>query len=288
MRIRSFAKINLGLEVIGKRADGYHEIRTLLQSIDLHDEMKFRALPETRIELSGTDPNLSWGENNLIHQAAMLLAQRHTPRKGIAVHVIKRIPVGKGLGGGSSNAAMTLWALNQLWDLGLDGGKLKELGAALGSDVPYFLEGGLCLGTGRGEAVKPLPDLPSRACLLLFPHLSVSTEHIYRHHRVSLTSHGKGSRIMQFLERSNLDGLANELEATVFRFYPLIKENKRRLHDWQPELTAVSGSGSAVFGIFRNKGHARRAQRTLQAECRVQLVETLSRDRYRQSIRAGV
>jgi 4-diphosphocytidyl-2-C-methyl-D-erythritol kinase len=288
MRIRSFAKINLGLEVIGKRADGYHEIRTLLQSIDLHDEMKFRALPEARIELSGTDPNLSWGKNNLIHQAATLLAQRHAPRKGIAVHVIKRIPVGKGLGGGSSNAAMTLWALNQLWDLGLDGGTLKELGAALGSDVPYFFEGGLCLGTGRGEVVKPLPDLPSRACLLLFPHLSVSTEHIYRHHRVSLTSHGKGSRIMQFLERSNLDGLANELEATVFRFYPLIKENKRRLHDWQPEMAAVSGSGSAVFGIFRNKGHARRAQRTLQAECRVQLVETLSRDRYRKSIRAGV
>ncbi len=288
MRIKSFAKINLGLEVIGQRSDGYHEIRTLFQSIGLHDVLKFCILPDARIEVIGTDPNLSWGEDNLICRAAELLAKRHAPGKGVAVQVDKRIPVGKGLGGGSSNAAMTLWALNRLWDLGLERGQLKQLGGELGSDVPYFLEGGLCLGTGRGEVVEPLPDITSRTCLLLFPHLAVSTELVYRHHRVSLTSHGKGSKIMQFLESSNLDGLANDLEETVFRFYPLIKENKRRLHDWQPELTAVSGSGSAVFGLFQNKGQARRAQRALREECRVQLVETLSRDRYWQSMSAGV
>ncbi len=288
MRIKSFAKINLGLEVIGKRSDGYHEIKTLFQSVTLHDVLNFRALPDARIELFGTDPNLSWGEDNLIHRAAKLLEQRYASRKGVAVRVIKRIPVGKGLGGGSSNAAMTLWALNRLWQLGLDSVQLKELGGALGSDVPFFLEGGLCLGTRRGEVVKPLPDLPSHACLLLFPHLAASTEHIYRHHRVSLTSQGKESRIMQFLESPNLDGLTNELEATVFRFYPLIKENKRRLHDWRPDLAAVSGSGSAVFGLFRSKGQAWRAQRALRDECRVRLVETISRERYWQSIGAGV
>ena len=160
MKIESFAKINLGLEVVQRRPDGFHEVRTLFQSVGLRDTLEFLSIPGGGIELTGSDSSISWAEDNLIHRAAVLLVRRHAPKKGgIAIRVVKNIPPGRGLGGGSSNAAMTLWALNRLWGLGLARRELMALGAELGSDVPYFLEGGLCLGTGRGEEIQPLEDL---------------------------------------------------------------------------------------------------------------------------------
>jgi len=252
MKIESFAKINLGLEVVQRRPDGFHEVRTLFQSVGLRDTLEFLSIPGKGIELTGSDSSISWAEDNLIHRAAVLLVRRHAPKKGgIAIRVAKNIPPGRGLGGGSSNAAMTLWALNRLWGLGLARRELMALGAELGSDVPYFLEGGLCLGTGRGEEIRPLEDLGSRHVLLVLPRLAVSTAHIYGRHRVSLTSRGKDSKIMRFLKSPGLHGLDNDLEETIFRFYPLIKETRRRLHDLGPELTLISGSGSAVFGPLR-------------------------------------
>ncbi len=288
MQVRSFAKINLGLEVLGKRPDGYHEIRTLFQSIDFHDILSFRARRENRIELTGTDTRISWGKDNLVYRAASLLAQRYARDQGAVIHVIKNIPPGTGLGGGSSNAAMTLWALNQLWSLGLDRTSLMELGAELGSDVSYFLQGGLCLGTGRGEKLQPLKDLTRQTGLLILPRLSVSTALVYGHHRVSLTSKSKGSKIMQFLKSSQLHGLDNDLEETVFSFYPVIKESKRRLLGLKPALSLLSGSGSAVFGLFQNLAEVQRARQVLQGQCRVHMMETLSRDRYWESVSAGV
>ena len=183
MKVESFAKINLGLEVIRKRPDGFHEIRTLLQSIGLRDTLELTPLSGGGIELTGSDPNISWAEDNLIHRAAALLLRSHAPgNEGIAIRVVKNIPAGKGLGGGSSNAAMTLWALDKLWGLGLPGQELMSLGAELGSDVPYFLEGGLCLGTGRGEKIQPQPDLATGHVLLVLPRLAVSTARMYGHH----------------------------------------------------------------------------------------------------------
>lgn len=288
MRIKSFAKINLGLEVLRKRPDGYHEIRTLFQSVSLHDVLEFRPLDESRIELTGTAGDLSWGEDNIIHRAARMLSARHAPNKGIAIRVIKNIPLGAGLGGGSSNAAMTLWALNRLWGLGLSRKELAPLAAELGSDVPYFLEGGLCLGTGRGEIVEPLGDLPSRQGVLVLPRLPVSTAYIYRHHRVTLTSRDKDSKIRRFLTSADLHGLVNDLEDTIFRFYPLIQEHKRRLLLQRPELALVSGSGAAVFGLYADVEQARSAIQELPGDSRAQLVETLPRDRYWESVSAGV
>ncbi|MGB2907032.1 MAG: 4-(cytidine 5'-diphospho)-2-C-methyl-D-erythritol kinase [Candidatus Aminicenantaceae bacterium] len=289
MKIESFAKINLGLEVVQRRPDGFHEVRTLFQSVGLRDTLEFLSIPGGGIELTGSDSSISWAEDNLIHRAAVLLVRRHAPKKGgIAIRVIKNIPPGRGLGGGSSNAAMTLWALNRLWGLGLARRELMALGAELGSDVPYFLEGGLCLGTGRGEEVQPLENLGSRHVLLVLPRLAVSTAHIYGQHRVALTSRGKDSKIMQFLKSPGLHGLENDLEETIFCFYPLIKETKRRLHDLGPELTLVSGSGSAVFGLFSEARAARLARRALETEARVCLVETLTREQYWESVYTGV
>lgn len=288
MKVESFAKINLGLEVVRKRPDGFHEIRTLFQSVGLRDILEFLPASGSSIELTGSDPSISWAEDNLIHRAATMLSRTHALKKGVAIHVIKNIPPGRGLGGGSSNAAMTLWALNRLWGLGLVRQDLMNLGAGLGSDVPYFLQGGLCLGTGRGEEIRPLEDLERRYVLLVFPRLSVSTGFIYEQHRVTLTSHGKDSKIMQFLKSPGLHGLENDLEETIFCFYPLIKESKRRLRDLGSELSLVSGSGSAVFGLFSDLRVARQAWRMIQADTRVCLVETWSRDRYWESVNAGV
>jgi len=288
MKVESFAKINLGLEVVRKRPDGFHEIRTLFQSIGLRDVLEFRPKSGSGIELSGSDPGISWEEDNLIHRAATHLSRTYAVHKGAAIHVTKNIPPGRGLGGGSSNAAMTLWALNRMWGLGLARQELMAIGAGLGSDVPYFLQGGLCLGTGRGEEIRPLDDLERRYVLLLFPRLSVSTGFIYGQHRVTLTSLGKDSKIMQFLKSPGLFGLENDLEETIFRFYPLIKESKRRLHDQGSELSLVSGSGSAVFGLFSDLRTARLAWRTVKADSRACLVETWARDRYWESVNAGV
>ena len=141
MNIKSFAKINLGLEVIGKREDGYHEVRTLLQTVNLPDTLEFRPVPDGRITLSGDDRMISWGKDNLIFRAALLLKERFSVSKGVEIHVTKTIPPGKGLGGGSSNAAMTLYALNGIWDLGLEKVALIDLGKTLGADVPFFLKG---------------------------------------------------------------------------------------------------------------------------------------------------
>ena len=138
MRVKSFAKVNLGIEILRKRDDGYHDIRTLFQSIDLHDLMDFFPCASHEVILKGDDDSILWDESNLIHKAATLLKKCFAIKAGVKIHVTKRIPAGKGLGGGSSNAAMTLWALNDMWRMGLEEETLKSMGAHLGSDIPFF------------------------------------------------------------------------------------------------------------------------------------------------------
>ena len=168
MTVRSFAKINLGLEIVGKRPDGYHDIRTLFQTISLADEIDFGPAPDGVLELSGDDPAVAWDRTNLVHRAARLLQGGAGTAKGAKIAVRKSVPAGRGLGGGSSNAATTLLALNGLWSLGLGAGELARLARGLGADVPFFLKGGLCLGEEIGDRLTPLPDLISSR---LPPHL---------------------------------------------------------------------------------------------------------------------
>ncbi|NOR14659.1 MAG: 4-(cytidine 5'-diphospho)-2-C-methyl-D-erythritol kinase [Candidatus Aminicenantes bacterium] len=288
MRIRSFAKINLGLEIVGKRPDDYHEVRTLYQTISLSDAMDFMPTDEDRIELSGTDPSIPWDKGNLIYRAAELLQQRYSLRGGVSIRVEKNIPAGKGLGGGSANAAMTLFALNSLWEIGCSIAGLQKLGSELGADVPYFLQGGLCLGTGRGDVLQPLRDLPALACLLILPKIFISTAGVYANFCKSLTSKDKDSKIIQFLDSPDLVGLYNELEETIFRSYPQVEDIKDRLRAFEPELSLVSGSGSAVFAIFTDHRQADRARIKLRPEFTVCLTETLSRERYWDQVKTGV
>ena len=288
MRIKSFAKVNLGLEVIRKREDGYHEVRTLLQAINLYDVLEFRRTTEQRIVLQGDDPTVSWGSDNLIHRAALLLKRGRRLPGGIEIQATKTIPPGKGLGGGSSNAAMTLYALNELWELNLNVKTLMDLGKELGADVPFFLKGGLCQGTERGDEIVPVPDLKPLWCLLVLPRFSISTASIYGKLRLSLTSKSKDSKIIKFLDSRQLGSLENGLEETVFRLYPQLKPIKAYFQDQESELSLVSGSGSAVFGLFSDRYRAEKTLKELEKKYPAVLAETLPREQYWENIRAGV
>lgn len=281
---RSFAKINLGIEVLGLKPDGYHEIRTLFQTIDMHDTLEFIQAPPGRVSLEGDDPSIPWDENNLIYRAADLLRQRYSVKAGVMIRVKKVIPAGAGLGGGSSNAAVTLMALNKLWELNLPSEILAQLAREIGADVPFFLTGGLCLGEGRGDLISPLPELPPLPCLIVLPSFSVSTAEIYGYYRgrPSLTYQGEASRIKEFLERRRFSRLVNELEPVIFEFYPGLREIKSLLLHEEALVSLVSGTGSAVFSLFWEKSRALRAQEVLSQRGRVVLTETLPRIKYRQ------
>jgi len=288
MRIKSFAKINLGLEVRGKREDNYHEVRTLLQTINFFDVLEFRSTGQDKILLKGDDKTISWGRENLIFRAALLLKEQFHVSKGIEINVTKNIPPGKGLGGGSSNAAMTLHVLNKSWGLRLGKKALKNLGKQLGADVPFFLEGGLCLGLGRGDEITPLSDTATLSCLLVLPSFSIQTAHIYSHFSLSLTSQDKDSKIIKFLDNREFGLLENRLEETVFRFYPQLKAIKRLLRDQGSELSLVSGTGSAVFGLFLEQEKAEKVLRKAKKDYTSLFVETLPRERYWRNLKTGV
>lgn len=288
MRIRSFAKINLGLEVIKKREDNYHEIRTLFQAIDLSDVLDIHPIEKNEIRLSGNDESIPWDERNLIFKAVRFIKENCQIAKGVEIRVTKNIPPGKGLGGGSSNAAMTLYALNKIWRLGLKKEDLLQSGKRLGADVPFFLEGGLCLGFERGDRIVPLPDLEPLPCVLVFPPFPILSSDIYWHLEPFLTSMDKDSKINRFLESGELGFLENRLEATIFRLYPQLKAIKSRFQSQGARLSLVSGSGSAVFGLFLEREEAIKSLEELRKISPVLLVETLSRERYWKRLDAGV
>ncbi|MCJ7681077.1 MAG: 4-(cytidine 5'-diphospho)-2-C-methyl-D-erythritol kinase [Candidatus Aminicenantes bacterium] len=286
MVVKSYAKINLGIEILGKRPDGYHELRTLFQSVGLYDVLDFTPVEGSAIRLFGDRDEIVWDRTNLIHRAARLLQKESGKQRGVHIRVNKRIPPGRGLGGGSSNAAVTLHVLNRLWNIGLPQNRLFELGAGLGADVPYFLEGGLCLGQGRGESLSSLPDLKPFVCVLVWPNFPISTTRIYE--AVILTSPPKESNISGFLAGGDFSLLGNDLEKTVFRLYPQLKSIKSQLSDSEAVVSLVSGSGSTVFGVFSDREKAKKTRRGFDGENTALIVETVSRGDYRKSLSNGV
>ena len=288
IRVPSLAKINLGIEVVRRRSDQYHEIRTLFQSVDIVDVLEFERKQESKIVLTGNESSIPWDEDNLIFRAARLLQEESGSTEGISIHVTKHIPAGKGLGGGSSNAAVTLFVLNRLWNLGMGMARLKDLGGRLGADVPYFLEGGLALGLGRGDLCFPLTDLPPLYALVLFPDLTVPTESVYRNLRISLTLKPEDSKIIRFLDTSDLCSLRNDLEDSIFCLYPQLKEYKSLIQSPESELSLVSGSGSAVFSLFSDREKAEAAAARLGRGYNTVVTETVSQAEYRRILSTGV
>ena len=287
MTVKSFAKINLGLEIVGKRPDGYHDIRTLFQTVSLADEIDLEPVPNGILDLTGDDPAIAWDRTNLVHRAARLLQERTGTARGAKISVRKSIPAGRGLGGGSSNAAAILLALNRMWELGLGGGELARLAKSLGADVPFFLTGGLCMGEDIGDRLTPLPDLSPLTCLLFFPPFPISTASIYAGVEPSLTSLGKGSKIVRFLESGDFGLLGNDLERVIFRAHPELERWTSFFREQGALLSQVSGSGSAVYGLFSETACAEAARRKFPGTSDVRLAATLPRESYWAQLGAG-
>jgi 4-diphosphocytidyl-2-C-methyl-D-erythritol kinase len=247
IKLRSFAKINLGLEITGKRPDGYHTLRTVFQTIDLSDELRLKEKAAPRVTLNGSDRRVSWDDSNIIARACRLVYENYPLRRGFDIMVRKNIPPGSGLGGGSGNAAVMLLFLDRFFNLQIPGGQLKEMAAALGADVPFFLHGGTALAEGIGEELTPLAGIRPRPVALFIPASPVSTALIFS--RFRLTKARFPSKIQLFLRRGDFSVLENDLEKATFELFPEIREIKGKMLRGGCDLVQMTGSGSAVFGI---------------------------------------
>lgn len=258
--LRAPAKLNLYLRVLHRRPDGYHEIETLFERLDLADELTFELQP-SGIALTCSDSHLSCEGDNLVLKAARLLQRTSGTSRGARIHLTKRIPLAAGLGGGSSNAAATLVGLTQLWELSLAPEQLIELAATLGADVPFFLAPApFAVGRGRGEVCEPVSG-PHLAHVLVVPEKRLSTQEVYTKARFNLTA-PKPSINMVLHALSNgsprelAKGLWNDLEPEAIRRCPAISSIQKHLRDLGCLTTLVSGSGSAVFGLCSDPVHA--------------------------------
>lgn len=277
MEVLAFAKLNLTLEVLGRRPDGYHEVRTILQTIDLADRLEIQPHPNLRVECD--DPTLN-GEANLVWQAATALARCHNVPPRASVFIQKRIPVGMGLGGGSSDAAAALVALNQLWGLALGLSDLAQVASQVGSDVPFFLWGGTALAEGRGERIQPLPSLPRLPVTLVCPNVTIphKTARLYACLTPSHYSDGAPTRRMVGrLERGQFSQelASNIFEEVAFSVFPRLEELHRRVEAALGRAVHLSGSGPALFAIPSSEAEYRHVVDSLPAEdARVYLVST--------------
>lgn len=270
------AKINWFLAVVGKRDDGYHEIVSPMQCVSLFDHLSFES--SEKIELiSGMDVPV---EENLVYRAASLLRKISGCRKGVRITLKKNIPTAAGLGGGSSDAAYTLIGLNRLWDLGYDNERLTGIAAGIGSDVPFFIAGGLSLVEGRGEKVSPLKSDSTVPLLLVKPDIGISSRWAYGNYEAELTKKSIDIKLFcQVLNRQDFARLRelvfNDLERAVVREYPEVAEIKRMLIENGAVVSSMSGSGPTVFGVFSSVEEAGRASLNMgEKMCRV--VRTLS------------
>ena len=286
--VKSYAKINWTLDVLFKREDGFHELRTIYQTVSLHDTLR---LTETAsaIEIACDDERVPLDETNLAHKAATRLREAAGVAKGARIQITKRIPVAAGLGGGSSNAAATLMGLTRLWRVHLDDRALFDIAASLGSDVPLFLIGGTVLGVGRGEEVYPLEAVEWDEMLLANAGFAVSTATAYA--GLSRLTRQEALRIIPFtlFAAKAIRELplvaANDLEETVIAAHPEIAEVKRRLKSCGARHVLMSGSGGTVFGVFDNSETNERAQAEMRASGYwAARARAVSRQQYQQTL----
>ena len=271
LKYRSYAKINLYLDVLRKRRDGYHDIETIFQTVGLYDELTFHE-HRGRIDVSCNRDDLDTGEGNLVFRAAALLRKRAGLDCGARIVLDKRIPISAGLAGGSGNAAATLIALNVLWDLRWPLERLRGLALELGSDAPYCTLGGAAIGTRRGEELLPLDGVPRAWFVLVHPLIAVSASHAYNspklecHPQTTFAGRSRALRdAIAALRRGDFPALvSNRLEAPVFAEYPQLEVLKRRLREAGCIAAAMSGSGSTLFGVCESAPAAARAADALQ------------------------
>jgi 4-diphosphocytidyl-2-C-methyl-D-erythritol kinase len=258
LHLESPAKINLRLEVLNKREDGYHELRTIFQKISLHDTLRFSLKEETGIIITADHPSLPVGKDNLVYKAVQSMSKESGYKGGVHIQIEKRIPLGAGLGGGSSNAATTLMAMNQLLNVGASKKRLMEIGLEIGADVPFFFLDGAAIGSGIGERLRKL-ELPLLWYVLIYPDFEVSTRWAYQN--FVLTNQQIHFNLQKFTKTP--EGIShillNHLEEVVSKKYPQIEIMKRILFSAGALGALMTGSGPTVFGIFPGKRNATRA-----------------------------
>ena len=284
MRIEAHAKLNLAFEVLGKRADGYHEVKTVMQTVGLSDVLDIEHWPTLRVECDS--PELS-GEANLVWKAAQALARSRGIQPRVNIRIQKRIPIAMGLGGGSSDAASALRALNDLWELSASTGELSEMAAEIGSDVSFFLWGGTALAEGRGELVSPLPPLPPFNLILVFPDLEISdkTRRMYSRLAPAHYSDGGTTRLLvqmlmsgQFVAESIRGCIYNVFQDIAEWEFPVLAQMRRMvLEQGGPELY-LCGAGPAMFAVPSSERQHQTVAETLQPMgAGVYLVTTVGR-----------
>jgi len=277
LRLKAHAKINWFLHISAKRSDGYHEIQSLLQKVSLHDEIIIEPSDAITVETSASIPM----EQNLIYRAAVLLRDRFRIDEGARICLDKRIPMGAGLGGGSSDAAATLAGLNSLWGLGLPDEELLGLAAQLGSDVPFFLGAPLSYVSGRGEKLFACRALHPVTLLLVKPGFNLSTEWVYKNFTLLTKKERKVNNMRHFIrniERAEIDDIAchlsNDLESVTNSSFPVIAGIKEKMKRQGAVFSLMSGSGSTVFGVFESPGIAEDASRDFHG-CWTTVAETI-------------
>lgn len=265
---KAYAKINLGLDVVGRLENGYHQVRMIMQTVGIYDELTF-APAKSGIRISMDGGELPTGEDNLIYKAARLLMEAGGVKAGADIHLEKRIPIAAGMAGGSSDAAATLLGLNELFGLGFSQEQLRQLGVCIGADVPYCIMGGTVLAEGIGEVLTPLPSAPRCALLVAKPDIQVSTKYVYEHLDAGKAWLHPDIDGMRFaIENGDLAGvtsrLGNVLETVTIEAYPVIARIKQEMLSCGAMGSLMSGSGPTVFGVYGSQERARSAYDRLE------------------------
>lgn len=268
--LKALAKINLGLDVVRRREDGYHEVRMIMQTIQLYDRLDIKRTQEPGIQIQTNLSFLPVNENNLIYKAAKLLMDEFSITDGVSVKLDKRIPVAAGMAGGSTDAAAMLIGVNRLFSLGLTKRQLMERGVQIGADVPYCIMRGTALAEGIGEALSPLPPMVKCPVLIAKPSISVSTKFVYQNLKLDDTTiHLDIDRLIDDIKAKNLHDIAahmgNVLETVTIPNYPVIDEIKKHMLSNGAVGAMMSGSGPTVFGLFDDEDTAKKAYKAMRS-----------------------
>ncbi len=269
--VKAPAKINLSLDVLYKREDGYHEVEMIMTTIDLADRLELTLLEQNTIKITSLNRFVPDDSRNLAYQAALLLKERFNVQKGVAITIEKVIPVAAGLAGGSSDAAAVLRGLNKLWDLGLTIDELAKIGAEIGSDVSFCVYGGTALATGRGEIITKLPSAPTCWVILAKPFIGVSTADVYRRLNVNNIKHPNTKAMIEAIESGNYtqvcSNVENVLEDVTFQLHPEVAQIKEQMKRFGADAVLMSGSGPTVFGLVHHDSRMQRIYNGLRGFC---------------------
>jgi 4-diphosphocytidyl-2-C-methyl-D-erythritol kinase len=269
--VKAPAKINLSLDAIKKRDDGFHEVEMIMTMVDLADRIDLTDLEDERIKVDVSEGFVPSDYRNLAYQAAALLKKRCNIKRGVSIYITKRIPVAAGLAGGSSDAAATLKGLNQLWKLGLSLDELAELGAEIGSDVSFCVYGGTALATGRGEIIKAIPSPPPCWVILAKPPIGVSTAEVYKRLNVNSIQHANTQDMIRFIADQNFKGICenlhNVLETVTLDMHPEVRNIKEQMIRFGADGVLMSGSGPTVFGLVEHESRLHRVYNGLRGFC---------------------